>query len=143
MPASYAHVHAQLPQTLGYALADSPIGLLAWNSQAMGDLDPDVLLTHVTIYWLTRTATSAMRLYAEHRRQEPPGGPTTVPIVLAQFPHDIRPIRACAERNHANIVSWNTYDRGGHYAASQAPDLLVHDIREFFSTSRSAWPARR
>jgi epoxide hydrolase len=102
----------------------------------MRDLDPEVLLTHVTIYWLTGTATSAMRLYAEHRRQQPPAGPTSVPLALAHFPHDIRPIRVCAERDHANIVSWHSYDRGGHYAAHQAPDLLAEDIRAFFGARR-------
>jgi hypothetical protein len=99
----------------------------------MGGLDRDTLLTHVTIYWLTGTATSAMRIYAEHGRQSPPASPTTVPLALAQFPDDLQAIRACAERDHANIVSWNTYDRGGHYAAHEVPDLLVRDIRTFFA----------
>jgi pimeloyl-ACP methyl ester carboxylesterase len=130
---SYAHVHAQQPDTLGFALTDSPAGLLAWNGQVMGGLDRDTLLTHVTIYWLTGTATSAMRIYAEHGRQSPPAAPTTVPLALAQFRHDFQAIRACAERDHANIASWNTYDRGGHYAAHEAPDLLVGDIRTFFA----------
>jgi pimeloyl-ACP methyl ester carboxylesterase len=129
---AYAHVHEQRPDVLGVALTDSPAGLLAWNSQAMGDLDAETLLTHVTIYWLTGTATSAMRLYAERARQSPPDGPTTVPLALAQFPHDLQAIRAYAERDHANIVSWNVYDRGGHYAAHQVPGLLVDDIRAFF-----------
>jgi pimeloyl-ACP methyl ester carboxylesterase len=132
---SYAHVHAQRPDTLGFALTDSPVGLLAWNGQVLGGLDRETLLTHVTIYWLTGTATSAMRIYAEHGRQSPSAGPTTVPLALAQFPHDLQAIRACAERDHANIVSWNTYDRGGHYAAHEAPDLLVRDIRTFFADS--------
>jgi pimeloyl-ACP methyl ester carboxylesterase len=131
--ASYHHVQAQQPQTLGYALSDSPAGLLAWNSQVMGDLDPDALITHVAIHWLTGTAASALRIYAEDDRDEAPAGPTTVPLGLAQFPNDMQAIRAYAERDHAAIVSWNTYDRGGHYAAHQAPDLLVADIRGFFA----------
>jgi epoxide hydrolase len=130
---AYAHVNAQQPDLLGFALTDSPVGLLAWNGQAMSALDRDTLLTHVTIYWLTGTATSAMRIYTEHGRQRPAAGPTTVPLALAQFPNDLQAIRVCAERDHANIVSWNTYDRGGHYAAHEAPDLLVHDIRTFFT----------
>jgi epoxide hydrolase len=128
---SYAHVLGQQPHTLGFALNDSPVGLLAWNSRSMSDLDHETMLTHVTIYWLTGTATSAMRIYAERDRQAPPAGPTTVPLGLANFARDIHPIRACAERDHANIVTWNTYDRGGHYAAHQEPDLLVDDIRTF------------
>jgi pimeloyl-ACP methyl ester carboxylesterase len=132
---SYAHVHAQKPDTLGVGLTDSPVALLAWNGQVMRDLDPDTLLTHVSAYWLTRTATSSLRIYAEHQRQTAPRTPTTSPLALAQFRDDLRSIRAYAERDHHNIVSWNTYDSGGHYAAHQAPDLLVRDIREFYRHS--------
>jgi epoxide hydrolase len=105
----------------------------------MAGLDPDALLTHVMIHWLTGTAGSAPRIYAEEDRQQPPNGPTTippgltVPLGLAQFPDDWPSDRALAERQGARIVSWNVYARGGHYAAHQAPDLLTHDIREFFA----------
>ncbi|MFR9779765.1 hypothetical protein ACL02O_27380 [Micromonospora sp. MS34] len=136
---SYQHVQAQQPQTLGYALHDSPVGLLAWNSQVMGDLDPDTLLTHVSIHWFSGTAGCAPRIYAEHERQEPPSGPTTVPLALAQFPDDAHAIRRYAERDHAAIVSWREHDRGGHYAAHQAPDLLVADLRRFFGGLRERW----
>jgi pimeloyl-ACP methyl ester carboxylesterase len=136
---SYYHVHAQQPQTLAHALSDSPVGLLAWNSQVMHGLEPDVLLTHVSIHWLTGTAGSALWLYAEQERQGPPERPTTVPLGLAQFPHDFVARQVDAERDHANIVSWNSYDRGGHYAAHQAPDLLVDDIREFFALVWDGW----
>jgi hypothetical protein len=74
-----------------------------------------------------------LRIYAEDERQEPPAGPTTVPLGLAQFQRDAHAIRALAERDHANIASWNSYDSGGHYAAHQEPGLLVNDIRGFFS----------
>jgi epoxide hydrolase len=137
--ASYGHVHAEQPQTIAHALADSPIGLLAWNGQCMGDLDPDALLTHVMVHWLTGTAGSAPRIYAEEDRQQPPSGPTTippglaVPVGLAQFSNDWPSDRALAERQHARILSWNVYDRGGHYAARQAPDLYARDVREFFA----------
>jgi hypothetical protein len=134
---AYHHVHVQQPQTLAYALTDSPVGLLAWNSQVMGGLDPDTLLTHVTIHWLTGTAGSALRIYAENERQEPAEGRTIVPLALAQFPDDAGAIRAYAERDHASIFSWNRYDRGGHYAAHQAPDLLIEDIRGFFGSRRT------
>jgi epoxide hydrolase len=143
---SYGHVHAEQPQTLAHALADSPVGLLAWNSQVMTGLDPDALLTHVTIHWLTGTAGSAPRIYAEEDRQQPPSGPTTippglpVPLGLAQFPNDWPSDRAQAERQGAPVLSWNVYDRGGHYAARQAPDLLVQDMREFFARCRSTPP---
>jgi epoxide hydrolase len=90
------------------------------------------------VYWLTGTAGSAPRIYAEEDRQQPPSGPTTTPpglavsLGLAQFRNDWPSDRALADRQHAQILSWNVYDRGGHYAAHQAPDLLVQDIREFF-----------
>ena len=66
--ASYHHVQADQPQTLAHALADSPAGLLGWNSQCMDGLDPETLLTHVSIHWLTGTAGSALRIYAEAKR---------------------------------------------------------------------------
>ena len=131
--ASYHHVHAEQPQTLAYALTDSPVGLLAWNSQVMGGLDPEALLTHVSIHWLTGTSGSAPRIYLEDYRNPVPTAPTTVPLGLAQFPYDAQAIRTYAHRDHANIVSWNVYDRGGHYAAQQAPDLYIGDIRGFFA----------
>jgi epoxide hydrolase len=56
-----------------------------------------------------------------------------VPLGVAQFPGDLPSIRAFSEHHHRNIVSWNRYDRGGHYAAHDAPDLLVADIRQFFA----------
>ena len=134
--ASYHHVHAEQPQTLAYALTDSPVGLLAWNMQVMGGLDPDALLTHVAIHWLTRTAGTAPRIYLEDHRDPVPTAPTTVPLGLAQFPYDAQAIPTYARRDHSNIVSWHVYDRGGHYAAQQAPDLYSNDVREFFAQLR-------
>ena len=134
--AVYGTVHSHVPQTLAHALADSPVGLLGWNDQCMDDLDTDTLLTHVSIHWLTGTAGSAIRIYAEDSRQEPVTGPTTVPIGVAQFPGDLPSVRAFAERQHTNIVSWTDYDRGGHYASHQAPELLVSDLRNVFSGLR-------
>jgi pimeloyl-ACP methyl ester carboxylesterase len=134
--AAYGAVQGQQPQTLAHALADSPVGLLGWNAQAMRDLDPDALLTHVAIHWLTNTAGSAIRIYAEQERETPAAGRTTFPVGVAQFPNDLASVRTFAEHQHANIVSWNEYDRGGHYAAHDAPDLLVADIRQFFATLR-------
>jgi pimeloyl-ACP methyl ester carboxylesterase len=136
--ASYGVVQAQQPQTLAHALSDSPVGLLGWNAQAMHahGLDTDAILTHVTIHWLTGTAGSAIRIYAEADREEPTPGPTTVPLGVAQFPGDLPSVRAISEHHHREIVSWNQYDRGGHYAAHDVPDLLAADIRGFFALVR-------
>ena len=121
------------PQTIAHALADSPVGQLAWSGQLFGDaLTPDEVLTSVSIYWFTNTAASAARFYYECKRTEQPSEPTTLPIGLASFAYDFRPLRRFAERDHKNIVHWNEFDRGGHWAAHDAPDLLVEDIREFF-----------
>ncbi len=130
---AYHHVHAQQPQTIAHALTDSPVGLLAWASQCMGGLDPDAVLTHVSIQWLTATAGSALRIYADHQREQSRAGRTQVPLGLASFAHDARPMAALVDRDHADLRSWHSYDVGGHYAARQAPRVLVQDIRGFFA----------
>jgi pimeloyl-ACP methyl ester carboxylesterase len=127
----YDRLHSTQPQTLAHALADSPVGLLAWQSQLTRDLDADFVITNAAIHWLTGTTASAMRLYYEFAKQ-PAAEPTSLPIGLAQFSDDFKAIRRFAQRDHKNIVSWNVYDRPGHFAAHQSPDLLVADIREFF-----------
>jgi pimeloyl-ACP methyl ester carboxylesterase len=131
---SFSTLMSQQPQTLAYALLDSPVGLLAWNAQLLGeDLDDDFALTNVMLYWLTGTAGSAARLYYEDAHAaEKPTEPTTVPIGVAAFGGDFSGIRRFAHRDHKNIISWNVYDHGGHFAAHKAPDLLVGDVRGFF-----------
>jgi pimeloyl-ACP methyl ester carboxylesterase len=125
------------PQTVAHALADSPAGQLAWSGQLFGEaLSKDEIITNVAIYWLTNTAASAARFYYENHHAEQPTGPTTVPIGLASFAFDFRPIRRFAERDHANIVSWSEFDRGSHWAAHDAPDLLLGDLRQFFRRFR-------
>lgn len=97
----------------------------------------------MALYWLTGTAASAIRFYYEDAHAEaPPAGPTTVPTGLAMFAGDFQSIRAFAERDHANIVSWHSYGQGipgqrdaaGHYAAHEATGVLADDIRRFFLT---------
>jgi len=131
---SFNTVMSQQPQTIGYALDDSPVGLLAWQAQLLGEeLDPDFVLTNVMMYWLTRTGASAARLYYENAHApHRPSAPTTVSIGLAGFGGDFYGIRRFADRDHKNIIQWNTYDHGGHFAAHKAPDLYVSDVRAFF-----------
>ena len=125
------------PQTIAHALADSPAGQLAWSGQLFGEaLSPDEILTNVSIYWLTNTAASAARFYYENKHAEHSTEPTTAAIGLASFVYDFRPIRKYAERDHTNIVSWSEFDRGSHWAAHDAPDLLIGDIRQFFRRFR-------
>lgn len=134
---AFNKLQSSAPQTLAHALADSPVGQLAWNAQLFGDaVSRDYVLTNVMIYWLTNTAASSARFYYEDAHAEAPTEPTTVPIGLANFADDFQSIRPFAARDHKNIVWWNTYDTGGHYAAHQVPDILVNDIRGFFRLLR-------
>lgn len=130
---SYNTLMSQQPQTLAFALQDSPTGLLAWNAQLFGEeLDADFILTNVMLYWLTGTAAAAARLYYEDAHATHPTEPTNTPTGLAAFGGDFSGIRRFAQRDHKNIVSWSVFDHGGHFAAHNAPDLLVGDMRAFF-----------
>ncbi len=125
------------PQTLAYALQDSPAGWLAWTSQLFRDtVDRDYILTNAAIYWLTGTVGSSLRFYYENAHAPAPSEPTTVPTGLAMFAADFKSVRRFAERDHSNIVHWKAYDRGSHFAPHDAPDLLIDDLREFFRDLR-------
>jgi epoxide hydrolase len=143
----YAIVQSTRPQTISYALTDSPVGQLAWIVEKFKEwtdpsaglpedaVDRDLILTDVSLYWLTGTAGSAARIYYEDARswgQVPPR--SSVPTGVAVFPNDIT-IRPLAERDH-NVVHWSEFSRGGHFAALEAPDLLVDDVRTFFRQLR-------
>jgi epoxide hydrolase len=130
---AYNLMQAQQPQTVAHAVVDSPAGLIGWNGQLFGDgVDRDFALTNIAIYWFTGRIASAMRFYYEDAKATPPAEPTTVPIGLAQFAGDFQSIRRFAERDHRNVASWHTYDRGGHYASHTATDLWVEDVTGFF-----------
>jgi len=127
------------PQTLTYALQDSPAGWLAWVSQLFRDwVDRDVVLTHASTYWLTGTVGSSIRRYYEdaHDPEPPPASSTTTPTGVAIFAEDFQSIRRFADRDHSNIVQWHRFDRGSHFSPHDAPDLLVPDIRELFRPLR-------
>lgn len=144
----YQHEQSTKPITLSYGLEDSPAGLLAWIvekyrawSDSGGDLSSrfsdDFVLTQASLYWFTRSIGTSFRPYYEFaqgltRRVEK----VTVPTALALFPADLaQPPRSWAERTH-NITRYTRMPRGGHFAAHEEPDLLAHDIREFFRPLR-------
>ncbi|MBE8470176.1 epoxide hydrolase family protein [Streptomyces justiciae] len=148
----YAILHSTRPQTLAYALTDSPVGQLAWIVEKFQEwtdserypeeaVDRDRLLTNVMLYWLTGTAGSAARIYYENARSQAgraarPTEPSTVPTAVAVFPAEISiPLRRNAERTDT-IVRWTELDRGGHFAALEEPELLVEDVRAFFRQLR-------
>ena len=142
----YYMIQGSRPQTLAYGLTDSPVGLLAWISEKFSEwadpasaIDRDQMLTNVSVYWFTGTVNSAARLYAEFGRSGGGWGrvePSTVPSGVAQFPYEIfPPIKRFAERSN-KIVHWTEFERGGHFAAMEQPDLLVGDVRAFFGIVR-------
>jgi epoxide hydrolase len=134
---SFNQLMSQQPQTLAYALLDSPVGLLAWQAQLFDEqMDPDFVLTNVTLYWLTGTAGSAARFYYEDAHASHPTEPTTAPTGVAAFAGDFSGIRRFANRDHENIVRWSVFDRGGHFAAHKVPELLSGDVRTFFRSLR-------
>jgi pimeloyl-ACP methyl ester carboxylesterase len=141
----YFQMQATRPQTIGYSLNDSPAGLLAWmvdkfNEWTQGPLDQaltrDEVLTNVMFYWLTGTAASSSRMYYENMHAPANWGrpPSHTPIGVAAFAEDVA-IRRYGERG-SNIVHWSDFERGGHFAALEAPDLLTGDIRAFFRSFR-------
>ncbi|MEV8350900.1 epoxide hydrolase family protein [Streptomyces niveus] len=145
----YARIQGTRPQTLAYGLTDSPVGQLAWivekfmewtdSTRRPEDAVPrDRLLTNVMLYWLTATAGSSARHYweATHPSRPPRGGRLLTPTGVAVFAADLaRPVRRIAERDNV-IVHWSEFDRGGHFAAMEEPDLFVGDVRAFFRRFR-------
>jgi microsomal epoxide hydrolase len=149
----YMGIQSTKPDTLAYAQADSPMGLAAWilekfhawSDLAMGDdghptidgvFTEDQLLTNVMLYWLTNTAGSAARLYAESARAgvaatSPWQGRVEVPTGHAVYPRELlQTPRVWAERRY-HIVHWAEQPRGGHFAAFEQPQLFVDDLRAF------------
>jgi pimeloyl-ACP methyl ester carboxylesterase len=134
---AYNAYQSAQPQTLAYALQDSPVGWLAWVCQLFGDaVDADYIITNAAIYWLTRTVGSSVRRYYADANSKPATEPTTAPTGVAIFAEDFQSIRRFAARDHQNIVQWNRYDRGTHFSPHDAPDLLLGDIRAFFRRFR-------
>ncbi|HEX6567881.1 MAG TPA: epoxide hydrolase [Acidimicrobiales bacterium] len=150
----YAAQQSTRPQTLGYALVDSPAGLCAWiveKFRAWTDcgghpenaLTRDEMLDDVTIYWLSGTAASSARLYWESFRQvsewftRSTTDTVGVPTGCSIFPKEVpRPSRRWAARRYTDIRHWNELDRGGHFAAFEQPGLFVDEVRSFFRLVR-------
>jgi pimeloyl-ACP methyl ester carboxylesterase len=147
----YRAIQETRPQTLGYGLNDSPVGLAGWLvekfrrwSDCNGDVEKrftkDELLTMIMLYWATETINSANRLYYEEAHAVTPANSTgkiNVPAAIARFPHDILPApREWAER-WFNVKQWTAMPRGGHFPAFEEPELLADDIRTFLHTLKA------
>ena len=135
------------PQTIGYALDDSPAGLAAWiveKFRSWSDVDgvvekkftKDELLTNITLYWVTQSGASSARIYYENQRAKPAQGRVQVPTACAVFPKEISIAPRKWVEAQYNVTRWTEMPRGGHFAAMEEPSLLVNDMREFFRTLR-------
>jgi pimeloyl-ACP methyl ester carboxylesterase len=152
---------ATRPQTIGYALLDSPVALAAWmldhdtdsyykiarafvDGQPSGNLTRDHILDNITLYWLTGTGASAARSYWESGQaqakaagQAPP--PMTLPFGFTTFPGEIwKTPRSWVEKNYPNVIYFNEVDKGGHFAAWEEPELFSEELRKAFRPLRSA-----
>lgn len=147
----YQQIQGTKPQTLGYALNDSPAGLAAWITEKFrtwtdcgGNLESrvskDELLTNITIYWATQSGPSSIRLYCEAMRSgmfPPRGLRINVPTGCAIFPKELfRPPRKWAEKVY-DVRRWTEFPSGGHFAALEEPNALVNDVRAFFRPLRA------
>lgn len=147
--ASHYTVQSLDPQTLGYALQDSPLGLAAWIverrrawSDCKGDVEKcfskDQLLDLISIYWFTETITSSMRFYWEHSRQSwtPAYNDTPaikVPSAYARLPQEVIYLPEKLFRQNADLRQVTDFESGGHFAAAEVPGPLAEDIQRFFS----------
>lgn len=143
-------IQSTRPQTLSYALTDSPVGQLAWIAEKYKEwtdsakvpedaVSRDDILTAVSIYWLTATAGSSAQLYYEASHTEADfvrtwagPWPLAMPVGVAFFPKDaVRPVRRFAEQILPTLTHWTEFDRGGHFPALEQPELLVGDVQKF------------
>ena len=150
---AYSSLHATRPQTIGYALTDSPVGLAAWIVEKVwswsdhdGELDAviprDRLLDNVSLYWFTRTAAASARLYRESIGEvstwldsgsaNHPAFRVGVPTGALVFPAEVpRPSRRWAQDRFPRIVHWAEPDRGGHFGAWEQPETVARELRTF------------
>lgn len=138
----YNTMNASRPQTVAVGLSDSPVALLAYselfNSFGNGtSLVPlDAILTEVTVNWFANAAAGMSRSYLENARAEGEPRVNAAPTGVAVFADDFQTIRVFAERDNSAIVHWSRFERGGHFAALEVPDVLAGDIRAFFAGLR-------
>jgi epoxide hydrolase len=144
----YLQIQGTRPLTVGYGLGDSPIGQLAWIVEKFQEwtdaskplpedaVDLDQLLTTVSIYWFTGSAASAANFLYEAAHSFDWPGETNVPSAWAVFGDQAGIIRAVLDPGR-QVGHWSEFDRGGHFAAMEAPDLLAADLRSFFGGLRS------
>jgi pimeloyl-ACP methyl ester carboxylesterase len=136
------------PQTLGYGLADSPVGQAAWiyekffswtdcDGEPESVLTQDQMLDNIMLYWLTNSGASSARLYWESMLTSFDPAPVEMPTGISLFPKEvIRPSRRWAEKTYKNVIYWNEPERGGHFAAFEQPEIFTSEIRNCFRQIR-------
>jgi pimeloyl-ACP methyl ester carboxylesterase len=140
----YNAINASRPQTVAVGIADSPVGQLAWselfNSFGNGTslVSREKIVAQVTLYWLTNTQAAAGRYYLEEARAGAEPVVNNAPTGVARFADDFQTIRTFAERDNSNIVHWSDFEKGGHFASLEVPDVVTGDIRAFFAALRAA-----
>ncbi|MFB8278507.1 epoxide hydrolase family protein [Nocardia colli] len=139
--AAYAKQQATRPQTIGYSLVDSPVGLLAWILDKFAEwtdtkdspfetISRDRILDDVTLYWLTRTGASAARIYYESHNSLDPELRVDVPSAITMYPRDIEKYpRPWAEQRYRQIVRWKSPESGGHFPSLEVPEFFVKDLQ--------------
>jgi epoxide hydrolase len=140
--AAYAKQQATRPQTIGYSLVDSPVGLLAWILDKFAEwsdtedspfetISRDRILDDVTLYWLTRTGASSARIYCESHNSLDPELRVDVPSAITMYPRDIEKYpRAWAQERYRRIVRWRSPESGGHFPSLEVPEYFVKDLQE-------------
>ncbi|MEO3824248.1 epoxide hydrolase [Actinomadura sp. B10D3] len=140
--AAYAKQQATRPQTIGYSLVDSPVGLLAWILDKFADwsdtedspfetISRDRILDDVTLYWLTRTGASAARIYYESHASMDPELRVDVPSAISIYPRDVEKYpRPWAQERYRQIVRWRSPAKGGHFPSLEIPEYFVKDLQE-------------
>ncbi len=144
----YSAMMVTRPQTVGYALADSPAGQAAWiydkfsswtysGGEPERSLSRDEMLDDITLYWLTNSATSAAQLYWENNANNFNAVDISLPAAVTVFPGEIyRAPKSWVERSYHKLIYFNEVDRGGHFAAWEEPELFSTELRAAFRSLR-------
>ncbi len=142
----YASIQGTRPQTLGYGLADSPVGqamwiyekLQGWSDNKGGEaISTDHMLDDITLYWLTDTAASSARLYYESFAKDFARMPLDLPVAVSIFKGDFfAPPKTWGDQTYSKLFYWNEVAKGGHFAALEQPELFVAELRKSFAQMR-------
>jgi pimeloyl-ACP methyl ester carboxylesterase len=144
----YAAIMGTRPETVGYGLADSPVGLAAWLYDKIADwvftrgepekaLSKDAILDNITLYWLTNTGPSSGRIYWENTAPGAKLTPIKVPVAVTVFPGEVyKPPKSWLSRAYPQLIYYNRVSKGGHFAAWEEPELFSEEIRAAFKTLR-------